>query len=129
VSTRADNTGLNPGTGLGPDLPLNAIPAKAVSVQFVVEHRSALNGHTVRLHGVITAALLGDAACPPGQGLCAQPSVFLVDAQSGKAAHTQPVRILMPQDAKAADYPVGKAVELQVSVQGSKNGVVLSKKD
>jgi hypothetical protein len=110
-------------------LPLDAIPAKTVSVQFVVEHRSALNGHTLRLHGVVTSALLGDAACPSGSGLCAQPSVFLADAPPERNQPARPIRILMPQDAKAADYPPGKVVDLRVAVQGSKNGVVLSEKD
>jgi hypothetical protein len=131
-SAPAQGSSLQPqaaSTSLGPDLPLDSIPAKAVSVEFVVEHRSALNGHGVRVSGVISHALLGNAACPPDRGLCAQPSIFLADPERGKdKANAGPeIRIIMPRDAKSADYPAGKAIELQATVQGSKGGLVLTK--
>jgi hypothetical protein len=114
---------------LGPDLPLSAAPTKAVDVRFVVEHRSALNGRTLRVHGIVAAALLGDAACPPDRGMCMQPSIILSESGPGKNRPACSVRILVPRDAKTQDYPVGKALEVRATVDGHAKGVALTKVD
>jgi hypothetical protein len=116
-------------TTLGPDLPLSAMPTKAVGVRFVVEHRSALNGRTVRVHGIVTAALLGAAACPPDRGMCMSPSIILSESEPGKNRPACSVRILVPKDAKQQDYPVGKPAEVRATVNGHTAGVVLTKVD
>lgn len=113
----------------GPDLPLSAVPTKAVGVRFVVEHRSALNGRTVRVRGIVAAALLGDAACPPDRGMCLQPSIILSESEPDKNRPACSVRILVPRDAKQQDYPVGKASEIRATVDGHATGVVLTKVD
>ena len=114
---------------LGPDLPLRSVPPKVVSVRFIVDHRSALNQHTVRVRGIITAALLGDAACPPDRGMCMAPSIVLAESEPGKNRPACSVRVLMAKESKAQDYPIGKAVVLRVTVEGQVTGVVLTKVD
>jgi len=112
-----------------PDLPLNSIPTRAVHVRFVVEHRSALNEHKIRVRGVITAAFLGDAACPPDRGMCAQPSVILGDSEPCKNRLSCSIRVLMPEGTKPQDFPIGKLLELRATVSGHKTGVVMTKAD
>jgi hypothetical protein len=114
---------------LGPDLPLNLVPTKVVNLRFVIDHRSALNQHTVRVRGIITAALLGDAACPPDRGMCMAPSIVLAESEPGKNRPACSVRVLMAKESKAQDYPIGKAVVLRVTVEGQVTGVVLTKVD
>ncbi|MGB6677272.1 MAG: hypothetical protein WBE44_11320 [Terriglobales bacterium] len=114
---------------LGPDLPLSAMPTRAVGVRFVVEHRSALNGRTVRVHGIVAAAFFGAAACPPDRGMCMPPSLILSESEPNKNRPASSVRILMPQDAKQQDYPVGKALALRATVDGHTTGLVLTKVD
>jgi hypothetical protein len=114
---------------LGPDLPLSSVPTKAVGVRFVVEHRSALNGQTIRVRGVVDAALLGDAACPPDRGMCMAPSIILAELPPGKNGHACSIRILVPKETKQAEYPIGKVLEVRASVNGHKTGVVLTKED
>lgn len=114
---------------LGADLPLSSVPTKPVSVRFVVDHRSALNRHTIRVRGIIIAALLGDAACPPDRGMCMAPSIVLAESDPDKHQPACSVRILMPKESKLQDYPIGKAVELRATVDGNKTAVVLTKVD
>jgi hypothetical protein len=114
---------------LGPDLPLSSVPTKVVSVRFVADHRSALNQHTVRVRGIIAAVLLGDAACPPDRGMCMAPSIVLAESEPGKNRPACSVRILMPKESKAQDYPIGKAVVLRATVDAQGTGVVLTKAD
>jgi len=116
-------------TALGPDLPLSSLPTKVVSVRFIVDHRSALNQHTVRVRGIIATALLGDAACPPDRGMCMAPSIVLAESEPSKNRPACSVRILMPKESNPQDYPIGKAVELRATVDGQKTGVVLTKVD
>lgn len=111
---------------LGDDLPLDSIPSHAVSVRFVVEHRSRLNGHTIRVQGIITSALVGEAACPPDRGMCAPNSILLVDSDASKHRRDCLIRVLLPQDARPEDFTVGKHLEMRVAVHGSNAGVALT---
>ncbi|HXM63903.1 MAG TPA: hypothetical protein VN950_23785 [Terriglobales bacterium] len=114
---------------LGPDLPLSAMPTRPAGVCFVVEHRSALNRRTVRVHGIVAAALLGAAACPPDRGMCMPPSIILSESEPGKNRPACSVRILVSKDAKQQDYPIGKAAEVRATVDGHATGVVLTRVD
>ncbi len=119
-----------PGTQtLGPNLPLSSVPTTTVNVRFIVEHRSALSGHLVRVRGVVSAALLGEAACPPDRGICMQPSLILEDADCGDKQLSCSIRMLMPQNAKAEDYPHGKPVEIRGLVNGSETSVLMTHSD
>ena len=114
---------------LGPDLPLSSVPSGAVGVRFVVEHRSALNGRTVRVRGVVAAALLGNAACPPNRGMCMPPSVVLAESESCKNQSACSVRVVLHKQTKQQDYLVGRAAEVLATVDGHMTGVTLSKVD
>ena len=114
---------------LGPDLPLSSVPTSAVSVRFVVEHRTALNGHPVRVRGIITDALLGDAACSSNRGMCVQPSIIMDDADCGENQFACSIRVLMPGDTKPRDYQLGKLLEIRAVASGDKTGVLLTKAD
>lgn len=108
----------------GDDLPRDSIPRQALSVRFVVEHRSRLNGHTIRVRGIITAALVGEAACPPARGMCAPNSIFLADSDASQRDSL--IRVLLPQDARPEDFAVGKQLLMKVVVHGNKVGVALT---
>jgi hypothetical protein len=68
-------------------------PKETVSVRFVARHRSALNGQTIRVRGVIAAAILGDAACTPNRGTCMQSSIILADCKQGHHRLTSSIRV------------------------------------
>jgi len=110
----------------GDDLPLGSIPSHSVSVRFVIAHRSRLNGHTIRVRGIITSALVGDAACPPDRGMCAPNSILLADSDASRRRSDSSIRVLLPQDARAQDFAVGKRLEIKVAVHGNNAGVALT---
>jgi hypothetical protein len=112
---------------LGLDLPLHSAPKETVSVRFVVRHRSALNGQTVRIRGVIAAAILGDAACPSNRGMCMQSSIILADCKRGHHRLASSVRVLVPEDTDPRDYPIGGYSEVEVVVRGQKTSLELTK--
>lgn len=115
--------------GLAPylDEPLDTLPTKPISVKDLVEHRSALNGQTVWLRGVVVATLLGEKACPPDRGMCAQPSIFLAETTNANRNPHYDVRILVSEAEQEAAYPIGETIELLVTVQGDKTSLSLQK--
>jgi hypothetical protein len=108
-----------------PDKPLDSIPSAPISVRYLVEHRSALNGQVVQVRGVVLATLLGEKACPPGMGMCAQPSLFLADTSAADRDKNYDVRVLVSEQEQESDYPVGGTVEIPGVVLGDKSTVVL----
>jgi len=110
-----------------PDEPLERIPAEPIPVKELVEHRSALNGQVVRVRGVVVETLLGEKACPPDRGMCAQPSLFLAESSEANRNPHYDVRIVVSEAEQEADYPIGETVELPVLVQGDKTGLILQK--
>lgn len=110
-----------------PDEPLESIPTKPLSIQEVVEHRSALNGQTVRVRGVVVETLLGEKACPPDRGMCAQPSLFLADTIAPDRNPHYDLRILVGEAEQEAAYPIGQMVEIQATVMGDRTGLILQK--
>jgi hypothetical protein len=110
-----------------PDEPLDSIPSAPISVRYLVEHRSALNRQVVRVRGVVVATLLGEKACPPDMGMCAQPSLFLADTSAGDRDKNYDVRVLVGEQEQESDYPVSGTVEMRGAVLGDKSTVVLQK--
>jgi hypothetical protein len=110
-----------------PDEPLDALPAEPLSVKELVEHRTALNGQTVWLRGVVVETLLGEKACPPDRGMCAPPSIFLAETTDANRNPHYDVHIVVSEAEQEADYPMGEKIELQVRVQGDKTGLSLQK--
>ena len=110
-----------------PDLSIVSLSGQPFSIKFVVEHRSALNGKTILIHGMIVSTLLGEKACPPDRGMCAQPSVFLADITDKNRNPLYDLRILVGEEEQEKNYPIGKTIDLQVTVDGSKVAVVAHK--
>jgi len=106
-----------------PDLRLSSVPGKSLSVKFLVLHRSALNGRTVSIRGVIVAASFGDNGCSPRRGICMQPSLFLSDHKVPTKAMV--IRVLLPVHAQEKDYPLNSTVTMEGKALGDASGVVL----
>jgi len=113
------------GLALYPDLFLTSIPDEPVTVKFVVEHRSALNEKSIRVQGVVVGTLLGEAACPPGRGACAQPRIFLADTNKNDRDKSYDIMILVSEEEKG--YKVDDKIEVKVTVYSSKTTVYLQK--
>src|SRR3989344_751125 len=107
-----------------PDLPLAASITQAVSVKFLVEHRSALHGKTVLVSGVVVDSLLGEKACPPGIGGCAEPRIFIADTKDASRDTRYDFMILVCEDVTEKDYEVGKRYEVLINVEASKVAVI-----
>jgi hypothetical protein len=110
-----------------PDNPLETIPAEPISVKFLIEHRSALNNQGVQVRGVVVETLLGEKACPPDRGMCAQPSIYLAETMDANRDPNYDLRILVNEAEQEADYPIGETVELQALVQANQTTVILQK--
>ncbi|MEZ0225239.1 MAG: hypothetical protein ACAH83_11840 [Alphaproteobacteria bacterium] len=113
-----------PQTGL-PDEPLLP-PSQVQSVKFVMEHRTALDGQRVTVHGVITYALPPGKACPPGQGACAQPRIIIADKDDAARNKAYDLTILLPEDDQTA-FAEGQIVDISGTVSGSADGVTVMK--
>lgn len=112
-----------------PDLPLTSIPTEPVSVKFVVEHRSALNDKLIKVRGVVVETLLGEKACPPGFGMCAQPRIFLADTAGEDRNKLYDLTVLVNEEEQEKKYPLGGTIEIQGTVHGSTVGVIVRKTD
>lgn len=128
---QADTSTVEPGdptAGLTsyPDLPLTSVPDEAVTVKFLIEHRSALDGKTVKVRGVVVGTLLGEAACP-SRGMCANPRIYLSDMSAENRDKAYDLTVLVNEGEQKGAYPVGIFREIQGIVAGSKSGVVIRK--
>lgn len=115
------------GLVLYPDLLITSLPTEPVSVKFVVEHRSALNGKSIKVRGVIVGTLLGEKACPPDRGMCAQPNIFLADTTAESRNKLYDLRVLVSEEEQEKNYLVGSTIEIQIVADGSKVAVVAHK--
>lgn len=106
-----------------PDLPLSATPKRVVTVGFLLRHRSALNGRMVRVRGIIVSTAFGNKGCPPGRGMCMQPSVFLSDRNFSDEAHV--LRVLLPTKSDEKCYRVNTKLTILGRVNGNRSAVVL----
>lgn len=113
-----------------PDLPLPALlPNQPYSVQFFIEHRSALNGKTFRVRGQVKGALLGKDACPGstkegfGIEMCGRPTVTLEDSEKQDERYVLPV--IVGEDEGYELYPIGGMVVISGTVDGSKLAVLM----
>jgi hypothetical protein len=120
---------INKNTGLSayPDLELSTGFIEPVSVKFLVDHRSALNGKTITVRGVVVSTLLGEKACPPDRGMCAQSSVFLADTMSSSRDKAYDLKILVKEGEMESNYPIGTTVNIRISVVGDTLSVIASK--
>lgn len=110
-----------------PDLPLISLPAEPVAVKFAVEHRSALNSKLVQVRGVIVGTLLGEKACPSDRGMCASPMIFLADTAGEDRNKLYDLVVQVNEEEQEKNYPIGKTIEMQGILEGSKTSVVMMK--
>lgn len=110
-----------------PDLPLEQDIAGPVTPRFVIEHRSALDGKSITVQGVIVSALTGEAACPPGRGMCAQPRVTLSDGEAGVAPDPAFDLVVLLPEGDDTGYTRGQEAEVRGRVSASGFTAVLHK--
>ena len=114
-----------------PDLPLEELPSEPQSVEFIVQHRTSLNGKRVTIHGVIISAILGEAACPsttthPAMGRpCMQPRIVLANGTEGRDTNYDTVVLLQPSDKTA--YEAGQTADVKGTVNGSTSSLSIRK--
>ncbi len=113
-----------------PDLPLRGSPRMPVAPKFLIEHRSALKGKTVRVRGYVVAMpdRIGENS-PAGYGTTAnanpQPRVFLSDASGKNRDRNYDLMIMLREGDD--DYKVGARVEIKGVVEAGRNTVYLRK--
>lgn len=110
-----------PETSRFPDYPLEIIPSGPLLVSFVFEHRTALNEKHITIHGMIQDTLLGEKACPPDRGMCAQPRVTLADSES-RTKYT--IEILLREDDNTP-YTKGQILDFSGTVSSGVNSTIL----
>ncbi len=110
-----------------PDEPLNTIPATPMSIQYLIEHRSALNDKVVTIKGIVVADWRDEKKCSVhAESLCPQPKIFLSDTSGDtRSPHYD---LLVQLDEKDHDYVIGQLVELHGTVYGYNTVVQLTKK-
>lgn len=115
-----------------PDLPLGSTsaPASPFPVNYVIEHRSALNEKQVAVTGFVVMNNLKDQECPEGS-MCTlmytMPSIVLADSNSPRRDLNYDLRVNMSEEARvqADQYPVGKQVTVTGTVSGNLDGVLV----
>jgi len=108
-----------------PDYSLDSIPSTPISVKYLVEHRSALDGKTITVRGVVVGILSKEAACPPDRGACGAPMIFLADSAKTDRDKYLDLGIIVSEEEEG--YIINKNAEVKVIVSGSKTGVSLAK--
>jgi hypothetical protein len=111
-----------------PDRSLRSTPTQPVSPRFVVEHRSALNGKTITLRGVVVQAIFpGTGNATSGEQSMAnpQPRVFVADNLRKRRDKNYDVMVLLREGECNSD--VGQSLEIKVKVDATKSVIVLRK--
>jgi hypothetical protein len=109
------------------DEPLTVIPGGPQSVEFVIEHRSALNGEQIILQGIIISTLLGERACPsdPMMGMpCTRPHIVLADSDSSLRDTRYDITVLLPQG-DLTPYETGQTIDVAGTVMAGPSRVTL----
>ena len=108
------------------DIPLESYPSSPVPSRFVIEHRSALDGRTIEIRTFVAGTLLGEQACPPDRGACAQPRIWLNEFTGADRDKEFDLMVLLDEDDnstyKVYDNPLVKGI-----VHGSKSSVYVEK--
>jgi hypothetical protein len=108
-----------------PDYPLGSIPSTPISIKYLVEHRSALDGKTITVRGIVVGIISKEVACPPDRGACGAPMIFLADSAKTDRNKYLDLEIIVSEEERG--YILNKNVEVKVIVSGSKTGVSLAK--
>lgn len=119
------NTDTSPKQSKLPDMPLDA-PQTPQPLKFVLEHRSALNGQMMTVHGVVVSTYQADPACVPGPKPCALTDITIADTpDAGRNKAYDVIVNISPRDKTV--YAPGQIVDLPVAVLGDRDGVRLNK--
>jgi len=110
-----------------PDLPVEDFPPMPISVSYLIDHRSALDGISVRVKGYVVGNWLDPSNCSPiAEYLCPQPRIFISDTSSFRNGYFN-LEISVPDRDNWKDYPVGKMIEIRGIVHGDRTYVSLEK--
>jgi hypothetical protein len=114
-----------------PDYPLDNVPTTPVSPQFVLEHRSALNGTTVRLRGTVVRMIGPDGGSSPTGGVAPlpgahiQPRVFLAAGPAVGGQTAPELMLLLKEDDPG--FPAGQIIEVDAAVEASAVAIVVTR--
>ena len=122
TSTVTSHKSTEGGLSTYPDKPLSSIPTTPISVKFLAEHRTALNGKTVTVQGFVVLAALGPNACAPE--VC-QPRIFIADSASEARDKNYDAMVLVNET--DTSYTIGQSATVKGIVASSKVTVYLTK--
>src|SRR3989338_4278817 len=108
----------NSGTFRIQDNPLSVVPASAISVEYLIEHRSALNGKTVKVKCVVVVDWTDASRCSPyAEMLCPQPIIYIADSALDSRPTYYDLRVVLSEG--DTSYKIGQSVEIKGTVEGS----------
>jgi len=116
----------NAGMTKVPDISVSAVPTSAISVKYLIEHRSALNGKTVRVQGYVVNSWADPSKCSPYmEMLCPRPVIFLADGNQPSSNPYYDLYVRLSEE--DTSYFVGQEVEIKGTVSASADSVQLIK--
>ena len=116
----------NSGFPTYPDKPLASAPSSAMSVQYLNEHRSALNGKTVRVRGYVINSWADPSKCSPyAEMMCPRPVIFLADSNQPSSNPYYNLHVRLSEE--DTSYSVGQKVEIKGIVSASGDSIQLIK--
>ena len=113
-----------------PDLPVEALPETPVSARFVLEHRTALSGKTVKIRGTVVRVLEPEpvstaGGVTPAPGGHPQPRLFLAAGPSAAGLPDYELIVLLREGDRG--FPSGQVVDVDVVVEASRVAVVATR--
>ena len=112
------------------DLPLRILPRTPISPKFLIQHRTALKGQSVKVRGFIVAVPSDVAGKSPGGNIpvanaLPQPRLFLANTTDKKREQDFDLMIMLREG--DAGYKVGARVEIKGVVEVGSGTVYLRK--
>ena len=111
-----------------PDNTITAMPTQPVSMHYVVEHRSELNGKTITVRGIVARTLwpsTGNTSTGEQSMANPQPRIFLADNLRKGRDKNFDLMILLREGERG--YSVGQKARIKVRVDSNKIAVVMHK--
>ncbi len=108
-----------------PDLPLEP-PKDPQTVKFLVEHRSAIDGQHVTVHGIIVAVPTGDRPCHNHKGPCTPSHLILADTADASRNKAYDINVELPAN-DPTPYAQGEIVDIAGTVSVNDEGVSVQK--
>lgn len=111
-----------------PDKPIGTLPAQPVSMHYVVEHRSALNGKTITVKGIVANTVWPSTGNPSsGEPSMSnpQPRIFLADNLRRRRDKNFDLMVLLREGERI--YVIGQGVKIKVRVDSNRTAVMMRK--